>query len=310
MWFTDLSRNDVRKPGIGRIASDGTFTEFTDGLPRDAKPYSIAAGPDGNMWFSDWRGVVVGKITPQGLITEYAASGHAHRHAKGIAFGRGGEPWILADDEQSGNYPPLLAHVTRKGTVETQPLPGGMDAEVGAALTADVDGNVWFIGLTPNTRRGELVEHRGRSGGFLRRPLDMLSAALPCCPNVAPKSVAIGADGNPWFTTLYLIYKNSPHKYLGTLKAGQVNLYPLRRGGLPYVAYPSALALGTDGFWVAGSEPNADAGGLWHFDSRRGQIVYVLPHAPLALAVDAAGNPWFTTRFRGEPSRIIEVLTH
>ncbi len=48
MWFTDAAT-----PAIGRIATDGTVTEFTSGLASGAKPYSIVAGPDGNMWFSD-----------------------------------------------------------------------------------------------------------------------------------------------------------------------------------------------------------------------------------------------------------------
>jgi len=68
MWFTDFET-----PAIGRIATNGTITEFTSGLIAGAKPYSIVAGPDGNMWFSDNSGVALGKITPDGTITEYSA---------------------------------------------------------------------------------------------------------------------------------------------------------------------------------------------------------------------------------------------
>lgn len=309
MWFTDFTTHAVRRPAIGRIASDGTFTEFSNGLRGDARPYSIVAGPDGNMWFSDWRGVALGKITPQGAITEYVAGGYPHRNAKGIAFGPGAEPWVLADDE-SGSNPPLLAHLTPKGTLEAQVLPAGMDAEVGAALASDAAGNLWFVALTEHTRRGVLVERPARLARFFRTPLNMAAAFLPCCANVAPKAIATGGNGNPWFTTLYLIFKNSPHKYIGTLKAGRGMLFQLRRGKLPYVVYPSGLAAAADGFWITGSESNADAGALWHFDGRSGQAVFPLPHAPLAVAVDAGGNPWFTTKFAFQPSRIVEVLTH
>lgn len=306
MWFTNFSRSE---PGIGRIASDGTFREFSSGLPQDARPYSIIAGPDGNMWFSDSRGVAIGKITPQGTITEYIASEYAHRYAKGIAFGPGGEPWILAVDvRRGGDEPPLLAHLNRRGTIEAQMLPAGMDPVPGAALAADAGGNLWFVALIQDRHVGELVERRADSGRFFRVPLDMDHAFVACCPNVAPKSIAIGADRDPWFTTLHLIYKNSPRKYLGTLKAGRVKLFPIHTEGLREIAFPSGLAAAARGFWITGSNPLKDTGGLWYFDGRHGQVAYIPPHAPLAVAVDAAGNPWFTAESDRQPSRIIEVL--
>lgn len=49
-------------------------------------------------------------------------------------------------------------------------------------------------------------------------------------------------------------------------------------------------------------------GALWYFDGRRTQITYIPPHAPLAIAVDATGNPWFTAASVHQPSRIIEAL--
>lgn len=308
MWFTNYNRY---APGIGRIASDGTFREFNGDLPPDALPYSIVSGPDGNMWFSDSRGLAIGKITPKGTITEYAASGHAFRYAKGIALGPGGEPWILAIDVRRGGHePPLLAHLNQNGTIETQLLPAGVHPVPGAALTADADGNLWFIAFNRDRHVGELVERRADSGRFFRVPLHMDHAFVVCCPNVAPKSIAIGADGDPWFTTLHLIYKNSPKKYLGTLKSGVVKLLPIRTHELPELAFPSALAAAEHGFWIAGSHPVQDTGALWYFDGRRKQLTYIPPHAPLAITVDATGNPWFTADSVRQPSRIIEALTH
>ena len=84
MWFTDDGT-----PAIGRIAADGTFTEFRAGLPSGAAPYAIAAGPDGNMWFSDFRGVALGSVTPSGTITEFSLSQYTDTKAMSIAFVRG-----------------------------------------------------------------------------------------------------------------------------------------------------------------------------------------------------------------------------
>jgi len=308
MWFTNYNRY---APAIGRIASDGTFKEFKSGLPADALPYSIVPGPDGNMWFSDSRGVAIGKITPKGTITEYVASDHAYRYARGIAFGPSGEPWVLAIDlRRGGHEPPLLAHLNKKGTIDAQLLPASMHPVPGAALTADVSGNLWFIAFNRDRHVGELVERHADSGRFSRMPLHMDHAFVVCCPNVAPKSIAIGADGDPWFTTLHLIYKNSPKNFLGTLKAGGVKLFPIHTHELPELAFPSGLAAAAQGFWIAGSHPIKDTGALWYFGSRRSQMAYIPPHAPLAITVDATGNPWFTAASVHEPSRIIETLTH
>ena len=295
MWFTDGGT-----PAIGRIASDGTITEFTNGLPPGAQPYSIVAGPDGRMWFSDHRGVAIGKVTPAGAITEYDASQYGNSDAMGIAFGSRGEPWIVGFGSQ-----PLLAHLTRQRTFEAQLLPVRMTPN--GALTADARGDLWFIAQNPHTR-GELVERRAHSDGLFRTPLHMLAAFLPCCPNVAPKSIVIGPNGEPWFTTLYYVHRSSPANFLGTLQTGRVALFRIRNKGLSEVAYPSGLAAAAHGLWITGGDPFADNGALWHVDDRGKQIVYDLPHNPFALALDAAGNPWFTAAFSGQPSRIVEAI--
>jgi virginiamycin B lyase len=46
MWFTQLTGNS-----IGRITTAGIVTEFPFTTP-GAGPFGMAAGVDGNMWFS------------------------------------------------------------------------------------------------------------------------------------------------------------------------------------------------------------------------------------------------------------------
>ena len=40
---------------------------------RAAVPYGIAAGPDGNLWFTEYDGDRIGRITPAGVVTEFSA---------------------------------------------------------------------------------------------------------------------------------------------------------------------------------------------------------------------------------------------
>ena len=46
------------------------MTEFTTGISAGANPYGIAAGPDGNLWFTENDVLTkVGRITPSGTVT-------------------------------------------------------------------------------------------------------------------------------------------------------------------------------------------------------------------------------------------------
>lgn len=294
MWFTDAGT-----PAIGRIAPDGTVSEFTSGLIPGAHPYSIVAGAAGNMWFSDNSGVAIGEITPQGVITEYDASQYDNSKALGIALSAQGEPWIVGFGSQ-----PLLAHLTPSGAFKVQLLPVHMTP--GGALVSDASGDLFFLAQNPKTH-GELIERPAHSSRLTRTPLNMVAAFTPCCPNVAAKSIVIGPDGNPWFTTLGFVHGNSPANYLGTLRDGKVHLVHIHMKGLKEGAYPSGLAAAADGFWMTGGDPFADNGALWHVDQNGKQTPYDLPHNPLTITVDGSGNPWFTALFSGQPSRIIEV---
>jgi streptogramin lyase len=49
-----------------RAQAAPTITEFTAGLPPDSSPLGIAAGPDGNLWFTELNVPGrIGRITPR-----------------------------------------------------------------------------------------------------------------------------------------------------------------------------------------------------------------------------------------------------
>ena len=56
-------------PGVATAAGP-VITEFA--LPNAGSiPNGIAAGPDGNVWFAEYGGNRIGRITPAGVITEF-----------------------------------------------------------------------------------------------------------------------------------------------------------------------------------------------------------------------------------------------
>jgi len=296
MWFTDDGT-----PGIGRIAVDGTFTEFTAGLPARASPYAIAAGPDGNMWFSDFRGVALGSVTPSGTITEFSLSRRAGEQAMSIAFVRG-KPWIVGVGK-----PALLAHLTPGGTLVAHSLPGHFAPS--GSLAADSHANLFFNGTNIHMQ-AQLVERPRDADQLIRFPMHMHFADVGCCPNRAPRQMVIGPDGNPWFTTIYWERKHPGANYLGTFRDGTVRLARISEKGLSEVAYPSGIAAGINSLWLTGSHPVLPVGALWHIDLQGNQKGYDLPYRPFGLAVDGTGHPWFTALEHGQPSQIVEVLSH
>jgi len=85
MWFVD-------RAAIGRITPSGQITEFP--LPAGSTPDAIAAGADGNLWFSDLPAIQLGRITPDGTVTAFAASTTDLDYALALATGPDGDLWI------------------------------------------------------------------------------------------------------------------------------------------------------------------------------------------------------------------------
>ncbi|HEY2473806.1 MAG TPA: hypothetical protein VGI19_03300 [Candidatus Cybelea sp.] len=298
MWFTDDGT-----PSVGRIAADGTFTEFTAGLPRGASPYAIVAGADGNMWFSDLHGVALGSVTPSGTITEYRLPHYKGMQSMSIAFVRG-KPWIVA---VAVGKPSLLAQLGPGGTLVAHSLPGQLTPS--GSLAADSRANLFFNG-TNSHMQGQLVERPRDPDQLIRFPMHMHFADVGCCPNRAPRQMVIGPDGNPWFTTIYWGGKVPGAHYLGTFRAGSVRLSQISETGLRFAAIPSGIAAGSNSLWLSGSHTELPYGALWHIDLHGNQTVYPLSYRPYGLAADWTGHPWFTSFERGNPSQIVEVLSY
>lgn len=165
------ARND-----IGRAISQFSF--FTG--PAEVGEHQMAAGPDGNVWFSDTRAEKIGYITPGGAVTEFALpSGNAV--ATGIAAGPDGNIWYT--DGPDG----LIGRMTLSGTVTTFSLRSGTRP---VDITGAPDGDLWFTAQTPST-----------GAWWLGRMTTSGSAtffAVPD-PDASLNGITVGIDGNIWF---------------------------------------------------------------------------------------------------------------
>ena len=96
-------------PGNGMAQ---TLTEFCAGLGSGAQPVGIAAGADGNLWFTEFNGGNrIGRVTPQGVISEFSAGLNGGAQPYAIAAGSDGNLWFT---EQNGNR---IGRITPSGPV-------------------------------------------------------------------------------------------------------------------------------------------------------------------------------------------------
>jgi streptogramin lyase len=108
IWFTDQTDHAVWRYEIGT----GTFTEFRTPTP-NSFPGDITTGSDGNMWFTEQAVGKFGRITPNGVITEFTGVDSP----SSIAAGPDGNLWI------SSAFTPQIARVTPALVITTFPTP-------------------------------------------------------------------------------------------------------------------------------------------------------------------------------------------
>jgi streptogramin lyase len=142
-----------------------------DITPRGA--YGIAAGSDGNLWFTEYFGNRIGRITTSGVLTEFSISTIGSQPTS-IAAGADGNLWFT---EVLGNK---IGRITTAGVITEFSVPTPP-----TGIAAGPDGNLWFI-------EGQKIG-RMTVDGILSGEYD------------APKSsgladITAGPDGALWFT--------------------------------------------------------------------------------------------------------------
>ncbi len=162
-------------------AAAGTVTEF-GGLTANNQPAGIAAGPDGNVWFTEFKTATpkIGRITPAGVVTEFSAGITTASNPRDIVTGSDGDLWFTENGLSK------IGRITPTGTVTEFSIPTAASKPTGIALGPD--GNVWFGEF--NTNKIGRITPTGTITEF--------SAGITA--GSAPNGIAAGPDGNLWFT--------------------------------------------------------------------------------------------------------------
>lgn len=267
---------------IFRMTTTGTLSTYLVpfGQINKISAYDITVGPDGALWFTGSGVAKIGRITTDGMFTEYALPGSDHSPQR-ITTGPDGALWFTEFIGHQGK----IGRITTAGTItefELSPCPGtcgrypnGIAAGPDGALwftdigdgrihritttgtvgdygspgpgdmTVGADGALWFTATDtagPNDRIGRITT----SGAMTTYLLPIYSRpTFNGYNNLAPDSITTGPDGALWFSC-------SRVNVLGRISTGgQVTLYPL-----PPV--PSA-----DDLWVSRSITLGPDGALW-----------------------------------------------
>jgi streptogramin lyase len=164
LWFTESGSNK-----IGRITTDGAFTEF---VTPAGEPYAITVGPDGALWFTDVGNFSIGRITTAGAITEFAIAPNSNPIS--ITAGPDGALWFTEA------FARKIGRITTDGVITLFPLseqPGG--------ITAGPDGALWFDA-------GNQIGRITTAG--------VITDLFPVPTASAYLSITVGSDGALWFT--------------------------------------------------------------------------------------------------------------
>jgi hypothetical protein len=116
------------------VTPSGAVTSYPVPTP-SASPFAVAAGPDGNVWFTERNAGRIGRITPSGTVTEFPLPSAASAPTT-IAAGPDGALWFA---ELTGN---AVGRITVTGAIEEYPLTSA-GAQPGV-IALGPDGNLWL----------------------------------------------------------------------------------------------------------------------------------------------------------------------
>jgi streptogramin lyase len=273
-------------------------------------PYSISwacditTGPDGALWFTNFRGNSIGRMSTDGTLTTYTGTGVSAPCA--ITTGPDGALWFMNNGNNS------VGRITTGGIV-TNYNGGGTGIrnylnENPGAITTGPDGALWFTNGSNDsigriTTAGTITNYTG-TGISTPRAITVGSDGALWFVNfgsigrittagavtnytaagiLVPRAIASGPDGALWFTN------GGDHGSIGRITtAGTVTIYPD-----PSISGAYDITVGPDGaLWFTNLSSDSIgritmAGVVSHYTTNN-------ISAPVGIASGPDGALWFT----------------
>ncbi len=259
-----------------------TFYQFSIPVSTN-KPRYIAAGSDGNMWFTESPGNAVARITPAGVVTEFTVPTANAFETQGphIIGASDGNLWFT----ESGSTANKIAKVTTTGTfTEFSTLFAPPPADEPFGLVDRGDGNIWYV-----ANGSSRVGFQSISGGTAGE------TSIPTA-NSAPFDIAAAPDNNLYYTES------------ATDKIGRIaDLFHAQSEiSLTTSTTPKDIVRGPDGnLWFTESGRNNIGRLSPNSFSVTGEFPTTTPNsAPWSITVGQDGALWFTENGQDRIGRI------
>jgi virginiamycin B lyase len=184
LWLGELVLTGDR---IGRLTTDGSFSEFS--IPRGGgpEPLGIATGPDGDLWFTEFAAFRVGQVTTSGVFTEYLLPGISFNGTSytgpvldepfSIVAGPDGALWFTEYGTDK------IGRITTAGAFTEFPLPTAKAYP--SSIVVGTDGALWF------SEGGAEQLGRITTAGVVTE--------FPVTTQGGIGALALGPDGALWF---------------------------------------------------------------------------------------------------------------
>jgi streptogramin lyase len=268
-------------------AAGPTIREFSDGLTAGAQPNGIARGPDGAMWFTE-RGVdKIGRIAPDGTITEIQLTAGAL--PAGIVAGPDGNVWFT---EYGTNMVGDINPSTRQ-LVGEYPVGDGLRPE---GIAVGSDGNLW---VTLNSDRAvmRVIPNQtvpGTSDGLTPYVLTNSDSGPQ------PTEITSGPDGKLWVTagsTLWSVDPENP-------PTGNAPAFDLSGNPSSNTNDAEGITVGPDGklwaaLFVGGQIAQIDQSTITSANTTTGRTYFATGGMPLWVSNAGDHALWITDRANG-----------
>jgi streptogramin lyase len=224
LWFSvNAGVNQPPNPEVAEMTTAGVVTHVFP-LPVGTQP-GLVLGPDNNVWFTEYWNAAIGRITPDGTVTQFPLPNVA---GADIVVGPDGNLWFDSGSSPAENF---LGRITTAGdvTIFTYPNVGIL-----RGLAVGPDGNLWAG--DPRMNQIDRINPTGQITTF----------AIPT-PGGGPYSVVKGPDGALWFTEPNV-------SQIGRITTdGSITEYPTPTSN----SGPTILTVGPDGnLWFTEQYPN------------------------------------------------------
>jgi virginiamycin B lyase len=178
LWFTGVANSVLT---IRKMTTDGAVTEYPVPSPNTfgSATSGIVGGPDLNIWFTESSANKIGRITPSGVITEFALPAGSGPGAICV-----GTDQALYFTEAGTNK---IGRMTTAGVLTEYPVPTPSAAL--QDITSGPDGNLWFTESIAAANKIARIQPGGSA---------VLEFTVPT-PNSIPFGIA-SANGSLWFT--------------------------------------------------------------------------------------------------------------